>query len=38
MSYFSKTTYDYNANGYPVKITVYLQDGVTIDEIREYTY
>ncbi|RXM43138.1 DUF2963 domain-containing protein [Flavobacterium sp. YO64] len=38
MSYFSKTTYEYNTNGYPVKITVYLQDGVTIDEIREYTY
>lgn len=33
-----KTVYEYNDKGYPTKATLYKQDGVTVNEITEYTY
>ncbi|AXB56731.1 hypothetical protein [Flavobacterium fluviale] len=36
--YVNKTTYEYNANGYPTKKIEYREDGVTVEAITEYTY
>ena len=34
----NETVYEYDAKGYPTKQTYYQEDGVTVGEIREYTY
>jgi len=34
----TKTVYEYNSDGYPIKQTEYKSDGVTIDSIKEFTY
>lgn len=37
-SYSYKTVYEYNDKGYPTKATLYMQDGVAVSEIMEYSY